>query len=327
MMETSKPNWEQQTIEKIALEGLREQKRSRRWRIFFKILFFIFFAIFIFSIATQSSRHHTVDSMGRSVNSISGEHIALIRLEGLIAGSEFANAEELNATLRQAMSDPKVKGILIRADSPGGSPVQSSLVYKTIQSLKKMYPKPILTVVTDTCASGCYYIVSATDEIYADESSIIGSIGVISQSVGYGEAAKKLGLVPRTFTAGKNKDFLNPARPLRADEVDYLKQILDKLHQNFINAVKQGRGSKLANSADLFSGLFWVGKDAQKLGLIDGIATPHQVAQKIGDYPIYDYDSGDSMMAVLKKLGVEAKQSMSKGISEAILPSSNLQLK
>ncbi len=326
-METNKPNWEQQTIEKIALEGLKEQKRSRRWRIFFRVLFFIFFAIFIFSIFMQSNRRHAYDSMGHKVKMMSGEHIALIRLEGLIAGSEFANAEQLNATLRQAMSQPQVKGVLIRANSPGGSPVQSSLVYKTIQSLKKTYKKPILTVVTDTCASGCYYIVSASDEIYADESSVVGSIGVIFQGVGYGEAAKKLGLVPRTFTAGKNKDFLNPARPLHEDEVAYLKQTLDKLHQNFIGAVKQGRGDKLANSDELFSGRFWVGKDAQKLGLIDGIATPQQVAKKIGDYPVYDYELEDGVMAVLRQLGVEAKQSVTKGISEAISPTNNLQIK
>lgn len=326
-MDTNEPNWEQRTIEKIALEGLKEQKRSRRWRIFFKIAFFIFAGLFVFSLFLQSNRQSAYDSFGRKVKTINGEHIALVRLEGLIAGSEFANAEQLNATLYRAMSQPQVKGVMIQANSPGGSPVQSSLVHKTIRALKKAYDKPILTVVTDTCASGCYYIVSASDEIYADESSIVGSIGVISQSVGYGEAAKKLGLVPRVFTAGKNKDFLNPARPLRDDEVTYLKQLLSKLHNNFIDAVKQGRGNKLAENSELFSGLFWTGSDAQQLGLIDGIATPKQVAERIGNYPIYDYASSDTLTAVLRKLGVEAKQSVSQGISEAILSPSRVNIK
>ncbi|PID66227.1 MAG: signal peptide peptidase SppA [Gammaproteobacteria bacterium] len=326
-METQQPNWEQRTIERIALEGIKEQRRSRRWRIFFKILLFVYLTVIIASLFIQAKQAPAYDIFGQKTTLLAGEHIALVRLNGLIAAGEPANAEGLNATLRKAMSDDKVKGVLLLANSPGGSPVQSSEVYKTIRALKKQYKKPILTAVSDSCASGCYYIAAATDEIYADESSIVGSIGVISQSFGYGEAAKKLGIDPRTFTAGENKDFMNPARPMTDKEIAFLKTLLEDLHQNFITAVKAGRGGRLANNAELFSGLFWVGEKAKNLGLIDGFATPLEVAKKIGDYPVYDYMSPDPLEKVLKKIGVEAENAVSGGLNQVLSQKNQLEFR
>ncbi|PIE46056.1 MAG: signal peptide peptidase SppA [Gammaproteobacteria bacterium] len=326
-MDSQQPNWEQRTIEKIALQGIKEQKRARRWNIFFKILFFLYLTAIVASFFIQSKEAQTYDIFGQKSDRQHSQHIALVRLKGTIAADEAANAEALNSTLRRAAANHRVKGILLLANSPGGSPVQSSVIYKTIREIKKNTRKPILTVVTDVCASGCYYIASASDEIYADESSIVGSIGVISQSFGYGEAAKKLGLDPRTFTAGKNKDFMNPAKPLKPEDIAFIKTLLDDLHQNFIQAVKTGRGDKLADNPDLFSGLFWAGKKAQALGLIDGIDTPAGVAKRMGNYPVYDYMQKDAIEKVLEKLGVEAKTAVTNGIHQAVIPNNRIEFK
>lgn len=318
MEQKKHPNWEQRTIEKIALAGINEQKRTRRWGIFFKSLFFVYVTIMIVAVVFKTSKTPLYDTFGQEVSPLTKEHIALIRLSGVISDDQAANAELLSATLRKAMHNDTVKGVVLLANSPGGSPVQSSLVYQTIRTLKEQYKKPILTAVTDICASGCYYIAAATDEIYADASSVVGSIGVISQSFGYEQAAKKLGIEPRTFTAGKNKDLLNPARPISSEELVFFKTLLDDLHQNFISAVKVGRGDKLSNDPELFSGLFWTGGQAQELGLIDGLAPPIQVAKKIGDYPVYDYSQQDPLEKVLERIGVQGKAAVSKGIQQAL---------
>lgn len=320
-------NWEQRTIEKIALSGIAEQKRKRRWGIFFKVLFFVYIAVIVAVFLTKSKNTSTYDVFGFAYSPMKSEHIALVRLNGAIAFGETANAELLNATLRQAMSEKNVKGVLLLANSPGGSPVQSSLVYKNIMALKETYHKPIYTAVTDTCASGCYYIAAATDKIFADESSIVGSIGVISQSYGYADAAEKLGITPRTFTAGKHKDFMNPARPMRADEVDFLKQLLDELHHNFIAAVKQGRGQRLSNDDELFSGLFWTGTKAKALGLIDGIATPMATAKQLGDYPVLDYMFEAPFDKVLKRIGVTASDVVSETVGKHLTPKQQIEFK
>lgn len=319
-----RPHWERRTIEKIALEGIREQKRSRRWSIFFKSLFFLYVTVMLAAVFFKAGKTPLYDTFGEAVSPLAEEHIALVRLEGEIAADKAANAEALSAVLRKAMQDSSVKGVLLLADSPGGSPVQSSLVYKTIRQLKEKTKKPLLAAVTDTCASGCYYIVAAADEIYADESSVVGSIGVISQSFGYAEAAKKLGLEPRTFTAGKNKDLLNPARPIDAEQLAFFKTLLDDLHQNFIAAVKAGRGDKLAANPDIFSGLFWTGTQAKSLGLIDGLATPNEVAKKMGDYPVYDYSQQDPIDRVLERIGAQGKAAVSEGVQNALTPQQRL---
>lgn len=326
-MDTQRPNWEQRTIERIALEGIKEQKRARRWGIFFKFLFFIYISFIIASFFVKGKDSPTYDVLGQKSHLLTDEHIALIRLDGVIAADKEANAQSFNATLSKAMSDDKVKGVLLLANSPGGSPVQSSQMYQTILAVKEKYQKPILTSVTDVCASGCYYVVSASDAIYADESSIVGSIGVISQSIGYAEAAKKLGLDPRTFTAGDNKDFMNPARPLTEEEVQFLKDLLNDMHQSFVRAVKNGRGQRLSTQAEVFSGLFWVGDKAKNLGLIDDFATTLEVAKKIGDYPVYDYMPKSPLEKALKTIGLQTQHVVSDGLQQALFPGQSIQFK
>lgn len=316
-------NWERKTLEKIALEGIAEQKRNRRWGIFFKFLFFAYLLVIAVAVFNKAEHRSTYDDMGSVVDGESNDHIALVRIDGTIAAGEDANADRLSAVLRRALEKESVKGVLIQANSPGGSPVQSSLVFKTIQQLKAQTDKPVLTVVTDVCASGCYYMVAASDEIYADESSIVGSIGVISQGYGYAEAAKKLGIDLRTYTAGKNKDFMNPARTPTADEIAFLEQLLATLHDNFIDAVKAGRGNKLADNDSLFSGLFWTGGQAVDLGLIDGIATPKEVAAKIGNYPVYDYAPKAPLEKVLESFGAEAEQAITGSATRILTGSEN----
>lgn len=319
--------WERQTIKKIALEGIKEQKRARRWKIFFMLLFFAYLAFIAFALLGKGENTPKYDLFGNVVKGDSKDHIALVRLSGAIAEGKDANAARLSKVLRSAASKDSVKGILIEANSPGGSPVQSSLVFQTIQDIKKTFNKPIKTVVTDVCASGCYYIVSATDEIYADKSSIVGSIGVISQSFGFKDAAEKLGINPRTYTAGENKDFMNPAREPSEKEIAFLKKLLADLHVHFIDAVKLGRGDKLANDPELFSGLFWTGEEAKGLGLIDGIATPQMVAQGMGEYPVYDYDAKPPIKQLLEQFGAEAQGVVSGSLEQMIESRSGIHFK
>ncbi len=320
-------DWERSAIEKIALAGIAEQRKHRRWRIFFILLFFVYLTVITVALFRRADLQPDYDIMGRAIDPTSREHIALVRLSGVIADDKEANAEALSALIYKAMAKDSVKGVLIEANSPGGSPVQSSLVFQAIQDAKQRFHKPIKTVVTDMCASGCYYIVAASDEIYADKSSIVGSIGVISTSYGYREAAKKLGIEPRIYTAGENKDLLSGARELTPKEIAFLKQLLDKLHQNFIAAVKAGRGERLGDNPELFSGLFWVGGEAKQLGLIDGIATPQAVAKSMGDYPVFDYSEKSPLQQVLKDMGAEAEQAVGTGIQQALTPRGHWQFR
>ena len=324
----NQPNWEKQTIEKIALAGIKEQRCSRRWGIFFKAVFFIYLTFIIWSLFFKAQvQYQGYDVFGRRANSDFSGHIALVRLSGVIIAGTPASAATLNETLYRAMDDKNVKGVLLLVNSPGGAPAQSSEIYKTIRALKEQYNKPIYTAVSDVCTSGCYYIASATDEIYADRSSIVGSIGVISQTFGYAEAAKKIGLDPRTFTAGSNKDFLNPSKPLKEKDVMFIESLLNDLHQNFISAVKKGRGDRLSNNPDLFSGLFWVGDKAKKLGLIDGFATPLEVAKKMGDYPVYDYTYKSSLEKFLVKFGEVTEKAISGSLNHLLLSSTKIDFK
>lgn len=319
--------WEQQAIEKIALASIKEQRSGRRWKIFFTFLFFIYLTAIIAMLVGKSERASVYDVLGQKVGDHSHKHIALVRLRGGIADDEKANAARLSKALRLAASKEDVAGILIEANSPGGSPVQSSLVYQTIGEIKAEFDKPIKTVVTDVCASGCYYIVSASDEIYADKSSVVGSIGVISQSLGIQAAAEKLGLEPRIYTAGKNKDFMSPAREPTAEEIAFLEKLLNELHQNFIDAVKTGRGERLSDNPELFSGLFWTGQQAKALGLIDGIATPVTVAKSIGDYPVYDYMQQSPIEQILSNLNAETQRIVSRSIEQLFSPETGVEFK
>lgn len=274
-------DWERDVVNRLAFAAVNEQRRARRWSVFFKSLFFVYLFVLFFYVP--------VDWGDTSISS--GKHTALVELDGVIAANSPANADMLVAALRNAYKDKNTAGIILRINSPGGSPVQSGYVYDEIMRLKKLHPDiKLYAVVTDICASGGYYIASAADEIYADKASIVGSIGVLMDGFGFEGAMKKLGVERRLLTAGEHKGILDPFSPLKPDELAHIQGLLDGIHQQFIDAVKAGRGDRLSDDPRLFSGLFWNGEEGVKLGLVDALGSSSYVAREIiGEEKIVDY--------------------------------------
>lgn len=257
----------------IAQEFVRQNKYKRRWRI---MLGLIFIGYFIFT-EINVSKSSVLDALKKE-----SSFVAEIVLNGTIQNSGSIDADETIKLLRDAFESKNAKAVILRINSPGGSPVQSSRIYNAIMRFKKKFDKKIYVSIEDICASGCYYIASSADEIYADESSIVGSIGVVMSGFGAVDAIEKLGIQRRLYTAGKYKGMLDPFSIENKKTIAHIQtNILDKSHQNFIKAVKIGRGKKLSKHKDLFSGLIWLGKDAKKLGLIDGIADVSYIAKNI----------------------------------------------
>jgi protease-4 len=273
--------WTQDLISKLATAALVEQRRRRRWGIFFKFLFFAYLTVvlLVFLLPIQD---HT--SLGK-------RHTAVIRIEGLIASGTDVNADNVIAGLRAAFEDDKTAGIILRLNSPGGSPVQAGEMYDEIIRLRKVHPNiPIYAVAADVCASGAYYVASAADKIFANRASIIGSIGVRADGFGFVQAMNKLGIERRLYTAGNNKAFLDPFTPSRAEDVQHLQEMLADIHRQFIAAVRQGRKERLHETPELFSGLVWTGEQSLAIGLIDELADVRYVAEEvIGAKTIVDY--------------------------------------
>lgn len=268
----SDPNWEQDVLNRLAFASLNEQRRSRRWNIFFKSLLFIYLFALLFYVP--------IDWSTEKIRS--GKHTALIDLEGVIAANAPANADSLATGLRAAFKDKNTVAVILRINSPGGSPVQSGYVYDEIKRLREKYPATKLyVVITDVCASGGYYIAAAADEIYADKASVVGSIGVLMNGFGFVDTMEKLGVERRLMTAGEHKGILDPFSPLKQGEKKHVQNMLDGVHQQFINSVKDGRGDRLSDSPDLFTGLFWNGEESLALGLIDGLGSSSYVAREI----------------------------------------------
>ena len=274
-------SWERDVLAKLAMSTVQEQRRARRWNIFFRALTFAFLFFVLFTINTPKTWEPVV----------AGRHTALVEIDGEIAADKAANADDIIRSLRAAFKDKDTAGVLIRADSPGGSPVESGYINDEIFRLRKAHPKiPVYAVITDMCASGCYYIVSAADKIYANKASIVGSIGVLMDGFGFVDTMKKLGVQRRLITSGKNKGFLDPFSPLKQQDVEHIQTILDQVHQQFIDVVKKGRGDRLHITNDLFSGLMWTGQQSIKLGLVDDLRSPDEVARDvIGAEKIVDY--------------------------------------
>jgi len=219
------------------------------------------------------------------------KHTALVRVDGLIASSTEASAKNVIEALRKAFKDEKTAGVIIEINSPGGSPVQAGEIYDELQKLRQQYPKiPVHAVASDVCASGGYYIAAAAQKIYANKASIVGSIGVRMDSFGFTDTIAKLGVERRAYTAGNNKDFLDPFKPVNPAEVQHLQGMLDGIHQQFIAAVKQGRGERLRENPDIFSGLMWTGEQSIALGLVDALGSTRYVAEDvIGEKTLVDY--------------------------------------
>ena len=288
-MPDNNTSWEREVITQLAESSLREQRRARRWGIFFKILTFTYIAalFYMYGDADISNVH------------INEKHTALVELNGVIADDELASADNIVTALRDAFDNKNSAGVILRINSPGGSPVQSGYIYDEIRRLRKEHPDtPLYAVVTDICASGGYYIASAADKIYADKASIVGSIGVRMDNFGFVDAIEKLGIERRTLTAGENKALLDPFLPENEIAKVHMQNMLDEIHQQFISAVKEGRGDRLDTSVDgIFSGLIWTGETAVKIGLVDELASTSYVAREvIGEEVIIDYTVQDDIL-------------------------------
>ena len=292
-------NWERGVLEKLAMSAIQEQRRARHWGIFFKVLTFgyLFFLLFLFM--------GWVGDHGDG--GLSGsKHTALIDLNGVIAADSNANADNLMSSLQDAFGDKNTAGVILRINSPGGSPVQAGLVNDEIRRLRTLHPEiPLHVVVEDMCASGGYYIAAAADKIFVNKASIVGSIGVLMDGFGFTGTMQKLGVERRLMTAGENKGFMDPFSARNPKHEAFTKSLLDDIHQQFIGVVRAGRGKRLKETPEMFSGLFWTGDKAIEMGLADGIGSVDSVARDVIKVEnIVDFTARENLADRLaKKLG------------------------
>lgn len=303
------PDWERALINRMAAEYLRDQRRGRRWGAVFRLLILLYL---IGLLAVGLSRDFWEQLKA------AGEHTALVEVKGVISAQADASADRVISGLRDAFEVDQVKGVVLRINSPGGSPVQSGYINDEIQRLKEKYKKekgkdmPVYAVAADLCASGGYYVAVGADQIYADKASLVGSIGVRVDAFGFEEAMRELGVERRLLTAGKNKGILDPFSPLPEDQREFIQGVLDDLHRQFIEAVKQGRGDRLKAGGEVFSGLFWSGEQALELGLVDGLGSSSYVARElIKAETIVDYTKKrDLFEGLAKRLGAGVAQGL-----------------
>lgn len=278
------PGFEQALVNRIAREFLAEQRRARRWNIAFRVFLALIVSIFlaVYLIGKADISPATLKT---------GKHTALIDIQGIIAPGEQARADYVTASLRAAYEDGNTEGIIIRINSPGGSPVQAGHVNDEINRLKNEYPDiPVFAVIGDLCASGGYYVAVAADSIYADKASLVGSIGVIAAGFGFVDTLNKLGIERRIYHAGDHKAFMDPFSPQRQEEMEHLDHLLNDIYQQFVETVKQGRGERLADDERIFSGLIWTGEQSIELGLVDELGNADYVAREvIGAEDIVDF--------------------------------------
>ena len=264
--------WERKLIEKVALAAIAEQRRARRWGIFFKVLTFAYIT-WIILLAIDWRPGHVPDAE---------QHTALVEVEGLIGPGSDASAERVNGALRAAFDDKQTKGVVMRINSPGGSPVQAQTIYDEMRRLRKKHPQiPLYAVVEDLCASGGYYVAAGADRIFVSPSSIVGSIGVRMDSFGVTGLMEKLGIERRLLTAGDNKAMLDPFLPLEPAHRQHALALMNEIHQQFIQVVRDGRGTRLKETPEMFSGLIWSGRKSVELGLADALGTLEQVARDV----------------------------------------------
>lgn len=307
--EPATDNWERDTLEKLLLEAYREQKRARIWKLIFRLIVVLVFVLYLLLIFNATNRFQPESKL---------PHTAFIRLEGVIS-SDNNQAAKLREGMEEAYKNPNVKGIVILANSPGGSPVVSNIAFDEIRRLKAAHPDiPVYAVAEDMCASGCYYIAAATDKIYADPASLIGSIGVIGNGFDLTGLMEKLGIQRRQRTAGSNKGMGDPFSPETPEQAAIWQAMLDDIHAQFITAVKTGRGERLNEKEhpDLFSGRIYTGREAVNTGLIDGTANIYTVAREMFKAEeLVDYTPQEGFSQTFgKNFGVHVRQ----GLHEAI---------
>lgn len=287
--------WERELVEKVVTASLTESRRARRWGILFKLLTFVYLFALLALLAPE--KWSDLAKTGE-------KHTALVEIKGVIAPGAKASADNVITGLRDAYEDDNTKGIILRINSPGGSPVQAGYINDEIKRLRAKHPDiPVYAVVLDVCASGGYYIAAAADEIYADKASIVGSIGVRMDGFGFVDAMDNLGVERRLLTAGEHKAILDPFSPERESDKVHVQGLLDQIHQQFIKVVRDGRGERLKGPEDqLFSGLFWTGEQSLELGLIDGFGSSSYVARElIGAEEIVEFTPAEDLLKRLSE--------------------------
>lgn len=306
--ENTNQNWERQALEHLLLENLKESRKARRWKAVFRVLTLIVFVgaiLVIFDFQVPGGR------MGTE------KHTAMVSLEGEISASSMANALDINSALAAAFENEHSVGVVLRINSPGGSPVQAGMINDEITRLRKLYPsKPLYVVVEDICASGGYYVAVAGDQILVDKASLVGSIGVIMEGFGFTGLMEKLGVTRRMITAGSNKGMMDPFSKENPQQVEMIKTMIDEIHQQFIEVVKAGRGDRLKETPEMFSGRVWNGEQAIKIGLADGYGTVETVARDVFKAPdILDYTMKENFAErVAKRFGAEVGASAGKAL-------------
>lgn len=301
-------NWERQALEHLLLENLKESRKARRWKTILRVLFLILIVGFILQVLDLRPFGGTFGAE---------RHTAMVSIEGEISSNAIANALDIGSALQAAFENDNSVGVILRINSPGGSPVQSGIINDEIRRLRALYPnKPLNVVVEDICASGGYYIAVAGDQILVDKASIVGSIGVVMDSFGFTGLMDKLGISRRMITAGSNKGMLDPFSKEDPKQVEMVQTMLNEIHQQFITVVKEGRGDRLKENPEIFSGRVWSGEQAVKMGLADGFGTVDTVARDVFKAPnILDYTMKENFAErVAKRFGAEVGSAAGKAL-------------
>ena len=284
--------WERATLEKLAFATLAEQKSRRRWKTFVALAWLAFFALVFWQVTGH----------GAGAKDATQPHTAVVEIRGEIASGGEASADLVVGAMRSAFEDTGALAVVLLINSPGGSPVQAGIINDEIKRLKTKHNKPIYAVVEETCASAAYYIAAGADKIFVDKASIVGSIGVLMDGFGFTGLMDKVGVERRLMTAGENKGFLDPFSPQTEKQRAFAQTMLDQIHKQFIDVVKTGRGKRLKETPEMFSGLFWSGQQAVELGLADQLGNLDYVAREIVKAEeIIDYTRRDNVAERLVK--------------------------
>jgi protease-4 len=303
--------WERRVLERVALSALKEQRTARRWGIFFKLLGFgyLFALLFI-----------GLGWVGKKDGALPGKHTALVELRGVIAADGLGSADNITTGLQEAFKDKNTMGVVLRVNSPGGSPVQAGYINDEIRRLRKLYPDiPLYAVVEDIAASGGYYVAVAADKIYVDKASIVGSIGVISGGFGFVGTIEKLGIERRVYKSGENKNFLDAFQPERPEERAHMQALLKEVHEQFVKVVRDGRGKRLKETPEMFQGFFWTGERSIELGLADALGSTEYVAREVfnADKLVNFTVEENPFEALSKRFGAETGAALVRAITDA----------
>ena len=305
----SAPTWERTTLEKLAMAAIQEQRSARRWRNGIRLAWLLFFVMMVWMGMQR----------GGPSTDVSKPHTAVVEIKGEIASGSDASAELVVAAIRNAFEDNGALAVVLLINSPGGSPVQAGIINDEILRLKAKHNKPVYAVVEETCASAAYYIAVSADKIYVDKASIVGSIGVLMDGFGFTGLMDKLGVERRLMTAGENKGFLDPFSPQTEKQRAFAQAMLDQIHKQFIGVVKAGRGARLKESSETFTGLFWTGQQAVDMGLADQLGNLDYVAREVVKAEdLVDYTRRDNVAErLVKRFGASIGQGMARAVQTA----------